>query len=373
MKVVKYSPVKGNNVGDIMIADTLEFAFNKFGVSIETRDILFRPVRSFSLSKDRESAKVKYSTFLQQNLPRLFSWLKLLVFLKNGEQAKINNVANDADILVLGGGNILMNKMGSDYGFRVGRFAEAFRRKGKKVFVMGSGCGPFEFNEKKIVSKIYNNCDSISVRDESSKAYFSKYGFNNVKKVYDPAFIISDISPKLEGVVKNKFGINLIEFSKVEKITKNWISSLEFFLKTNELQLVFIVSALPGDLIFTEQVQTQLMNSGIKAEIRVLESNPRSIANSYSDLKYFYGSRMHSLIFAISYEVKSFGYIWDKKVTGMFQMVFGDQGESFCFDSFFNEDFFEKMNTYSNDYPIIPIAQIKSDVYKYVEDVVKEM
>jgi polysaccharide pyruvyl transferase WcaK-like protein len=373
MTLVKYSTAKGNNVGEIMLADTFEFAFNKFGVSIETRDILFRTVRSFSLSKDRASAKVKYSTSLQQNFPRLFSWLKLLVFFKNDEQAKINNVANNAGILILGGGNILMNKMGSDYGFRVGRFAAAFRKKGKKTFVMGSGCGPFEFNEKKLLSKIYNNCESISVRDESSKAYFSKYGFKHVKKVYDPAFIISDIAPKLEGVVKTKFGINLIEFSEGEKITKNWISSLNLFLNNNELQLVFIVSALPGDLIFTEQVQKQLMNNGIKAEIRVLESNPKSIANSYSDLKYFYGSRMHSLIFAISYEVTSFGYIWDKKVTGMFQMVFGDQGESFCFESLFNEEFFEKMNTYSNDFPIIPIAQIKSDVYKYVEDVVKEM
>ena len=73
MKVLKVSPIYGNNIGDIMISKAIEYVFKRYEVRVDSIDILLRSPDSFRLKEKKDYFRIKISTFLQLKFPYVFA------------------------------------------------------------------------------------------------------------------------------------------------------------------------------------------------------------------------------------------------------------------------------------------------------------
>lgn len=338
MKAVKFSPMQGNNVGDVVISKCIEYLFFRNKVNLISYDLYFRDPDSFVhkstvVNEVRTvSVRNKISYFLQNRIPILFYFLKKIIYKVNGDSIKYKNVIADSDVVVVGGGNIIMSKMGCDYGFRVSEILRA--AKGKKRVVLSCGVGSFLCEEKEIINDVYSNCETISVRDENSKKYFSKYNLD-VNVIPDPVFILSDlVSEKINRTARNKIGLNLLPNFFTEEQLDSLVSQVSKLLESYDLELLIINTAYPQDEMLAQDFQSKLMefNSNAKVSIVNLDSNVDKIAEVYSELDMFFGCRMHSLIFSLALGVPAYGFAWDGKVKGMFHEFYDGEGAEYIVD-----------------------------------------
>jgi polysaccharide pyruvyl transferase WcaK-like protein len=322
MKAIKFSPIYGNNIGDVAISIAIEHIFFAHGISVESHDILFRPPLSFKRTSKNGKARILASSFLQLKLPRLFSLLKKGIFLKEKSTDRYKSLIEGFDFVIFGGGNLLMSKMGSDYGYRVASFAKS---SATPTIIFSCGAGPFLVDKGFICSTIVEHAAYISVRDLVSLNCFRNFPPHLQPSVtIDPAFVISEIFPAAKSPKRDVLGLNIISnfFSEIEllELAKN----ISQFSKSNNLKIRIINTAFPSDeetsLKFSS-IFTTLSDDDI--EIISLKPDLSNLASAYGDLKMFFGCRMHSLIFALSYQVPTAGFCWDEKVRSMLSVFLG--------------------------------------------------
>ncbi|MCG3864914.1 MULTISPECIES: polysaccharide pyruvyl transferase family protein [unclassified Photobacterium] len=323
MKIVKYSPIYGNNIGDLMISKCIENLFLRHGIIIESRDFLMRDVNSFEERNIKDNLRMSASFFLQNRLPWLFYQIKKTKFELSSSSKKYISSLDGVDGVIFGGGNILMSNKGCDYAYRVVRMLKSTPDNISKNLVF-CGAGPFEFEEKKLIKSLIKLSDSIFVRDEVSYEYFDNN--EKVKKIADPVFTLSDIS-----VARNKsskyIGVNIIAnyFSQSE-ILEFAKQLCEISEKLN-MPIKIINTAFPQDSIAAVKLKNsvKLINKNILIKIEDAKSSPQELADIYSDVGVFIGCRMHSIIFALTYGIPSIGFMWDDKVSSMFDEFYKDK------------------------------------------------
>ncbi len=326
MKAVKFSPIYGNNIGDIAISRSIEYLFSKENIGIKSNDILFREPLSYNKNSLEKGSRIAVSTILQLHFPKFFSILKKIIFYFKRSTLKFSHLIKEADFVIFGGGNLLMSKMGSDYGFRIAKFAQ---NSPVPVIVFSCGAGPFLVDEKFICKTILDYSSYISVRDELSVSYLNKFSGRVTPQVtIDPAFVISDIYPR-KNVGKNKvLGINVISNFFSDNELKEFAQRTFEFALANNLSVRIINTAFPSDdeeaRKFVKCLQ-DISNEQIEIEVTSLTTDLSNLAKCYEDLKIFIGCRMHSLIFALSYNIPSLGFCWDNKVKSMMARFLGSE------------------------------------------------
>lgn len=327
MKIVKFSPLNGNNVGDNAISLCIEYIVESKGHKIDSYDIMFREVSGYRYSELNFSLRNKISYFLQIKFSSFFYFLKKILFLISDDKSKFLKSIVDVDHVMFGGGNLLMSKMGCDYNYRINKFLSYCPKELGKL-IISCGVGPFEFEEEKLLRQTYSMSDKITVRDFNSASYFQNYKLRNVIVLPDPAFLISDISPQHQ-VNKNKLGVNVISNYFSDESLKVFASKLIQIADKEQLGVKILNSAYPTDCDVAEQLLILLSTLGFyDVEIVNLEPELDLISKSYENVKYFIGCRMHSIIFALSYSIPSIGFSWDEKVPSMFEQYFLEQFES---------------------------------------------
>jgi len=363
IRIVKYSPILGNNVGDIIISKCIEYCFKKNDVEVESQDLLFRKPLSFKSYGAIGGFKISVSPLMQKYIPRIYYMIKLFLFYKHKNNQIISKSSECYDAVILGGGNIIMNNMGCDYSFRVIQILKKFRLSGKKTIIFGAGVGPFVFAEKSNLEKINKYSDVVFVRDRNSANYWKENNLNTPRVIFDPAFVVSDICPSTTDK-KIWIGVNLIGLMSKSKDAPKWIHGLIDLAKRTKLGIKIIVTAYPSDLFLSRELYNEIRDNGVDVKLECLDYSVGSVMRCFSDLKIFVGCRMHSLIFALSYGVPSIGYSWDDKVNAMFEMVFPGGGERFVVDDFFSMTTLILLESCLYEYPKINIETIKENIYK---------
>ncbi len=122
------------------------------------------------------------------------------------------NAVKGSDCVIIGGGSLLHDAIG--FYKPIPRFllpALFGILFGKKIIFYALGVGPVHAKYSiNLIKLIGAKADNITVRDEESKKLLSKYGFNNVKVISDPAFLL----PKCERQ-------RVLQILETEKITKH--------------------------------------------------------------------------------------------------------------------------------------------------------
>lgn len=312
LNVAKFSPVYGNNIGDLMISKCIEYMADKEDVSVDTYDILLRTPASYSMRRVSIAFRVKVSSFLQFRFPKMFSLIKRIIYKIKGSGKRYSEISSKYDAVIVGGGNIIMDKMGSDY---INRVWHICRNSTVPVYIYAAGAGPI--SNRKIAERIKEKAAFVSVRDFGSQSLIEK---DEVHVYYDPAFVISDVS-RVERS-KKVIGVNVIsDFFSLADL-RLLASDVANFASEHALGIKIIVTAYPNDFLESQRLSELIreIDPGQSVEIIETSADPESIATAYSDVAFFVGCRMHSLIFSLSYGIPSIGYEWDGKVKEMFKV-----------------------------------------------------
>ncbi|WP_226595706.1 polysaccharide pyruvyl transferase family protein [Marinobacter nauticus] len=322
MKILKLSPIYGNNSGDLVIARCIEHAFSNFDVQVDSVDLMFRAPGSYKANEQshRVSLRSRVSSTMQLVAPRIFYVIKKVLLLFGKDKRLFREIVSKYDAVMFGGGNLLMNSMGCDYIDRIAVFSEITK---SPVIIFCVGAGPFLPNSETVKTKVVSNADVFTVRDKGSLAHFSSYNLSGRNLAPDPAFIVSDIAPR-DKANEEYLGVNLISGYVDESSLPSLAERIAEFARDNRLKIRFINTSYPYDGQVVEKVKSIIeINSGdIEIEVANVEGNAGSVATAYSNVRFFLGCRMHSLIFALSHEIPSIGFAWDDKVPNMFDMVF---------------------------------------------------
>lgn len=365
MKAVKFSPILGNNIGDIAISKSIEYLFQTKNIEVTSKDLLFRQPFSYldNKHKPKNSIRSAVGAYLQLNLPLIFDLLKASIFWMKGEKNKFLSESQGYDFIILGGGNIIMSSMGSEYGRRVSSFLKISKTP---IILFSCGVGPFLNYEESICRTVMNKSTYCSVRDDNSLSYFKDIpGFKEqVVRTIDPAFIISKLYPKIIKPL-GTIGVNVISnfFSvdEVNYLAKEIINTASF----NNLNIRIIVTAYPSD-----EKTAKLLKSAIdksksehtKVDIVNLDVTLSNLNDAYSGLKFFVGCRMHSLIFSLSYGVPVYAFKWDEKVESMLRAFYAND---YC-------DYFLLKNNYDlKDMSKLPSTELVSSHLSEAIDLVE--
>lgn len=380
MKFIKYSRTSKINIGDYAISEAIKYLSQKIcNKNVESFDILFE---DFDVDKRVEASK-EISTFykvVRRNKfkSRFVLELKKILFLIK-DKKKIQQQIDAADCVIVGGGNLFSEKNGSDMFHRAYQIIKMAKNSNKKIYVYAVGVGPFQFNYKKRLHTMIEFCNQFYVRDISSKLICDNSFKKNTEKIkitIDPAFILSDMYP--ESIRSDKYiGINFMNFGNIvpnstfdiDKIISNLKNLYAFYKKPFKI----INTSFGEDLSLSLLISKALNDAHIDNHIINIKSM-KDIPIAFSDLDFFIASRMHSSIFAMSYNVPTIIYPWHQKIIALNEFLFEDKKEMVLLKSenFDADEILTKIKNYKDS---INLAEIildkKSLIYRDYEALVK--
>lgn len=243
---------------------------------------------------------------------------------------------NTAEAVIIGGGSLLhdITKYNLPFFFLLQRIA---KRKGKKVIYAGVGAGPIGTEKgRKQAKKYLNTSDGVWIRDPADYKLLKDMGIENVKLSADMAFcvetdycmadaVLSEIGVKRKGYVV----VTACQWFKSDNFWKRG----EMDFSSDRARLVVAIRKLMeccGEkVIFLPTVfHDYQLGKQLKEEINsddfiVLHHHYdcKMMASIVANSSFLFGTRMHSMIFAIRSGVPFLATIYDEKVRHLIERV----------------------------------------------------
>lgn len=248
--------------------------------------------------------------------------------------AALYNKLRAADLLIIGGGNLIMDhSLLSPIQFLatccVGNLS------GVKIFVAAIGAGPIKY---RMSAYLYRQSlrlvDRISVRDTYSLEVLTdpngiNFSPNEVLLTADPAFTIAY---QCSDPVRSKriIGISILDFQstartvagdreKFEKYTKDMASLIEELINLKVAGVKLIPTDAPYDVMAMEDIAKQVRDE----QLLCLEypQNVDQLLRALCECDALVGTRMHSMILALTQYVPVVGLSWAGKIDSLFAAI----------------------------------------------------
>lgn len=334
MKIILLSFTDSTNFGDQFIVEQLEKRLKKYGKVI-----------TYSYNFRKNFSPIEFTSYIEK------SWLNSLKSnLKNKLQKfsivdKINSkrivkqlesrIANSSfiedlkksDILIFGGGNVIFDL--TRFGDSAGKFEviiNAAKKYNKKIIFMDVGIGPFATKKQVIKTReVLKLADYITVRDQGSYNLISD--LKNVELGIDPVF---SLKKQFCNDKKNPIpciGICIIDYT-LNKATKS--DYYKYLQDTRKLILKIKVAHPESQIIvFNSEIRDfdavpilKKILSDCKLNIEYMfVGSKKQLIDLYKDLDIIIGTRMHSMIVAISQDIPVIGISWQPKVSEIFKII----------------------------------------------------
>ncbi|EKQ3613739.1 polysaccharide pyruvyl transferase family protein, partial [Enterococcus faecalis] len=246
--------------------------------------------------------------------------------LKRQDSKELRKALRETGVLIIGGGNVIFDS--SEYTFsalKIAHLLDIAEEEGAEVFVCSIGIGPFqnEKQEKEAVRQL-KRCKGVVLRDSLSQYYCIANGFETAVKSVDPVFLL-----KAEKKVSNKklpiIGICVIDYRISGASYEEYVSYLN-----NLIRLITILdNCLNVKIVLfsTEKEDYNTVNE-LKKELRDVTSvhcctveSDKDLLMMYSTFDLVIGTRMHSMIVAVSQNIPIIGLSWQQKVDEMFKNI----------------------------------------------------
>lgn len=335
MNILFVSFIDSTNLGDILIGEVLESRLFK-DHDLVKYSFNFVPGNLIN----RESNPIKTTT-KNKNLKNFYNdyFRKIKLFDKLHTKRVIDRIDNNkhlqefeeevkrCDLLVVGGGNAIFDL--TPYSNSAYKFEKIFsisKKYNKKTFVTSIGIGPFKTETQlENTIQILGAADFITVRDQKSYNYL-KPSLN--KKTYlsvDPVFLLENKIKKDKNTSK-VISLCLIDLAQnkdskeknnkyINGVTRLISSILEMDYKVN------LFSTEPRDYITVYEVYNKFQNRN-NIELEVVDiTNFKELMELYGKTDLIIGTRMHSMIIALSQLIPVIGLSWQDKVTEMFELI----------------------------------------------------
>ena len=379
MKILLISRFNVPNLGDLVISDTLYSLVSQYGET-DKYNLFGKPFKFVDLNNIETSGySLKYKLFIIlkkyriEKLTTVYRLLKTKVK-SNESTTSYEEVVDSYDLIILGGGNMLMTLDDNNSTInRLNNYVDIAAKKGKKIFAMDIGIGPFFNNsDKKLAIEVLNKCDYITFRDNNSYKLFCESGGNSgISDVsVDPVFLANfDHEKKTRLDPAIQVGVNIFDSRLIGHDEREYKRKLKGYVTiVNKL----IDNNIKVSLFITSKEDQAALDDTFrlirdKRNVEKIEINGiNQLTKLYSTMDLLLGTRMHSMIIAYVIGVPLVGLSWQTKVTSFFNVI--DEPES-CFD--FKE--FEKnhsliyetiQNKIYNSKSIIEFMKTKLEVIK---------
>ena len=251
----------------------------------------------------------------------------------------------EADLIVgTGGGYIIANSSIHDWTTLALTLLEFWfaKRLGKKVILESMSIGPLQSGlQKKLCAKVLNSLDEIHIREMISYNFVKAIGVNTsiLKKSVDLAFFFAPktktamknylmkrgvffTKPVLGISVKKCFALDDPRQKKYEEAIAGFVNKI---LQEKDIKVVFIphVTARAqndDDRIIIQRIKPQLVFKD-KVILLMEEFSYRDIKGIYENLNWLIGTRMHSVIFALTAQVPVVAIAYEPKTLGIMKTL----------------------------------------------------
>lgn len=240
-----------------------------------------------------------------------------------------------SDMLVMGGGTLLQDVTSPRsilYYLGIVALAKAL---GKPVFFYAQGVGPVTQSlSKRLIQRVVNRVDMITVRDDKSKTDLLNLGVTKppIHVTADPALVIdTDHFPKEKGLqILTRYGLKNAS-NKNQPILgvaiRQWSTDhpyLEVLARVCDdmvrmgWKVVFLPMQYPGDVGTSKQIVDSMQED---ATLLDEQFTFRDISSIIANLDLILGMRLHSLILAALYDVPFVPLSYDPKIDRFVQRV----------------------------------------------------
>ncbi|NBJ47149.1 hypothetical protein C6N01_13120 [Enterococcus faecalis] len=333
-EVVMVSFIDSSNIGDQLISRTIE---QELLIDYEVKNFSYKYVENDfyckSTNKKRRNWFNKIYNKYIKNIKVVHTpiakakWLLYYNYkLKRQDSEKLRKALRETGVLIIGGGNVIFDS--SEYTFSALKFAHLLdiaEEEGAEIFVCSIGIGPFqtEKQEKEAVKQL-KRCKAVVLRDSLSQRYCIENGFETAVKSIDPVFLlraedkvmvkkipiigICVIDYRISGASYEEYVSYLNNLKRLITILDNYLS-VKIVLFSTEKEDYNTINELEEGLHGLRSVSSRTVNSD------------KELLKMYSTFDLVIGTRMHSMIIAVSQNIPVIGLSWQQKVDEMFKNI----------------------------------------------------
>ena len=236
----------------------------------------------------------------------------------------------NTDVLLSGGGTLLQDETSTRSLLYYLSIIQLAKFMGKKVMLYSNGIGPIHKSyNRKLVKKIINQVDLITLREELSKKEVEGLGITKppIYVTADPVFTLGGISNDETRTILQKEGIPL-DRPLIGVSVRNWKQShlfipqiaaiCDYIVDYHQAHIVFIPMQYPNDLTMSNKIQEIMKN---KTYILKKQYHSKEILGIVGSMKLILSMRLHTLIFAGIQNVPMVGFAYDPKVDYYLQVL----------------------------------------------------
>ena len=336
MKALLVSFIDSSNIGDRLIAETLD---KQLLTDCETKKYSYKLI-------EESQVVIKQTVVPRSKLHEIYyKYFRSIPFLGNvvtkGKWLRgrhrmydLKDIANfeqaltQADLLVIGGGNAIFDLSSATLSAqRFDQVVSLAKKHQVPIFVSSIGIGPFCTNKQEAAAvETLKKCEYVTFRDQRSLNYLPEDQHSAAYGSVDPVFLLPATLPfeqlKAKKRLNQRIGICVIDYRITGCSHKEYLSYL-----TQMKQLIQRLAQMNSEIIlFSSEIQDYETLEAIYASFEnysqvtsVLIKDKEALLKLYEGLNLVIGTRMHSMIVAVSQYIPIIGLSWQQKVKEMFR------------------------------------------------------
>lgn len=336
MKALLVSFIDSSNIGDRLIAETLS---NQLLATCETKKYSYKLIEESQIvikqavvhrSKLHE---VYYKYFRRIPLLRQIvskgKWLRGRQRMYDPKDiANFEQALSQTNLLVIGGGNAIFDLSAATLSAqRFDQVVSLAKRYQVPVFVTSIGIGPFCTTKQAAAAvATLKKCEYVTFRDQRSLDYLADAQHPAAYSSVDPVFLLPATLPfeqlKSKKRMQQRIGVCVIDY----RITGcSHTAYVEYLRQMNQL-IQRLAQTKKEIILFSSEIQDYETLDTIYANFHnqqqvtsITIKDKEALLELYEGLNLVIGTRMHSMIVAVSQYVPIIGLSWQQKVNEMFR------------------------------------------------------
>lgn len=327
-----------SNLGDGILACSLAAQLEEADATIATNSVDLAGRQAYGDGATQRTTALRLLGLLPRWARRFAMWLILGSQVNRKLRPKWRKVVGDADVVVIGGGNLLSD-VDLNFPLKIGGLMKEVQRARKPYCVYGVGVSShWSFFGRSLFRRAFKPTPLYSaVRDEKSAALWAEYLGTETRVCCDPAVLASRsfrrAEPSAAGIT---LGLNITAPEELSlhadhpaldrKELIGWLTELAQLALDKGYNLLLFTNGSPVDQVFLSVLAEELAKL-TSAVFRVAErpKTPQELVNLITQCDIVAGHRMHSHITAYSFQIPTVGFAWDSKLNSFFSSVARDK------------------------------------------------
>ncbi|MGM0114435.1 polysaccharide pyruvyl transferase family protein [Enterococcus sp. DIV0187] len=336
MKATLVSFIDSSNIGDRLIAETLS---EQLLTGIEIKKYSYKLIEESQVKINKNLVRrskphdIYYKYFRQlpliKNVVSKGKWIRSRRRMYDSEDIQRFEAAlQQSDFLMIGGGNAIFDLSPATLSAqRFDQVVSLAKQHQLPIFVSSIGIGPFSTKKQQNAAiATLKKCDFVSFRDKRSLEYLKNAGHPAAYASVDPVFLLPEVETfeqlKAQKKLQQRIGICVIDYRITGCSRKDYLN----YLKDMKNLIHDLAAAKKEIILFSSEVQDYETIEALYADFLkepqvnvVFVKEKEDLLALYQSLNLVIGTRMHSMIVAVSQFVPIIGLSWQQKVVEMFK------------------------------------------------------